>query len=166
MPRGTFQDCCRQFPHPCGEPLPTHASIGDAQTLAGSFGSVFCGVSAPFLRVLVCTRFCLCPAILESFSPVLWKSYNQVLLAFKVRFSGDSQLPCQISQAGKTDMGFRTFTTWENLFGIIFLQFVGHPSGQYGIWFCRDCTSPTISLQLLLCPLVWGIWFYWVPAFC
>ena len=47
------------------------------------------------------TGFCLCPARLESFPPVLWKSYNQVLLAFKVRFPGDSQLPCQISRLGK-----------------------------------------------------------------
>ena len=25
-------------------------------------GSVYCGVTAPFSWVLVCTRFCLCPA--------------------------------------------------------------------------------------------------------
>ena len=70
-------------PGPCDESLPTHASTGDPPTLAGSFGSVSCGVTAPFLWLLVCTRFCLCPPRLESLFPsVLWKSYNQIPLAF------------------------------------------------------------------------------------
>ena len=34
---------------PCGEPLPTHASTGDPPALAGGFGSVSSGVSAPFI---------------------------------------------------------------------------------------------------------------------
>ena len=46
---------------------------------------------------LVHTRFCLCPPRLESlFLPVLWKSCNQILLASKVRFPGDSQSLCWI----------------------------------------------------------------------
>ena len=46
--------------------------------------------------------------------------------------------------------GFWTSQQWENFFGIIVLQFVGHPFGGYGIWFYRDCAPPTISLQLFL----------------
>ena len=42
------------------------------------------------------------------FPPVLWKSYNQILLAFKVRLSGDSKF---VIQAGEPHVGFRTFTT-------------------------------------------------------
>ena len=42
---------------PCGEPLPTHTSTEDPPTPADSLGSVFCGVTAPFLWDLVCTRF-------------------------------------------------------------------------------------------------------------
>ena len=51
MPRGTFLACCCQCPCPCGEPLPTHSTTGDPPTLAGSSGSVACGVTAPFLWV-------------------------------------------------------------------------------------------------------------------
>ena len=52
--------------------------------LAGSPGSVSCGIPVPFLWVLVCMRFCLCPLWLKSlFPPVFWKSYNQIPLAFR-----------------------------------------------------------------------------------
>ena len=51
MPRGTFLACCCQCPCPCGEPLPTHSTTGNPPTLAGSSGSVACGVTAPFLWV-------------------------------------------------------------------------------------------------------------------
>ena len=111
-PRGTFQACCCPCPCPCGKPLPTHASTGVPPTLACSFGSVSCGVTSPFLWVLVHARFCLCPSRLESpFPSVLWKFYNQISLAFKVRFLGDSPAPLLYSQAVNPDMGFRTFTT-------------------------------------------------------
>ena len=90
----------------CGEPLVTLTSTGDPPTLAGSFGSVTCGVPAPFLWMLVCTRCCWCPPRLESlFLSVLWKTCNQIMLA---RFPGDS-VPLSDPQAGKPDVGFRTF---------------------------------------------------------
>ena len=44
----------------CGEPLSTRVSTGGLPTLAGSFGSVFCGVTAPLLWILVHAQFCLC----------------------------------------------------------------------------------------------------------
>ena len=79
----------------------------DPPTLV-NFGSVPRGVTAPFLWALVYTRFCLCPLSLESlFLPVLWKSCNQIPLAFKVRFT----VPLLCSQAEKPDVGFWTFTT-------------------------------------------------------
>ena len=63
--------------------------------LAGSFGSVSCGVTAPLFWIRVHTKFCLCPSRLESlFPPVLWKSHNQVPLAFKAGFPRDSQSLC------------------------------------------------------------------------
>ena len=44
-------------------------------------------------------RFCLCPPRLKYLFPlVLWKSCNQIPLAFKVRFPGDSQSLCQIAR--------------------------------------------------------------------
>ena len=69
MPKGTFPDSYCQSPHPCGEPLLTHASTRDPPTLAGSFASASCGVTAPFLYALVRTKFCLCSPRLESVSP-------------------------------------------------------------------------------------------------
>ena len=93
-PKGTFQ-----CPHPCGESLPTHTSIGGPPTLAHSFDSY--GVTVPLLWVLVHAKFYLCPPRLESLFPsVLWKAYNQIPLVFKVRFPGDSQSLCQIPRLG------------------------------------------------------------------
>ena len=74
-----------------GEPLVVHASDRDPPTLAGRFGSVSCGVTAPFSWVLVHARFCLwLPRAQSLFLPVLWKSCSQIPLAFKVRFHDDS----------------------------------------------------------------------------
>ena len=43
-------------------------------------------------------------------------------------------VPLSDPQAGKPDVEFRTFTTMGELAWIItILQFVGHPSGGYGI---------------------------------
>ena len=132
MPIGTFQDCCYQCPYPCGEPLSTHTSAGDPPTLAGRFGSVFCGVTAPFLWVLVYARFCLCTPRLESlFSPVLWKSYNKIPLAFKVRFPGDPQSLCWIPRLGSLIRCSEPSQWWENFFGIMFSSLrVTHPVGM------------------------------------
>ena len=47
------------------------------------------------------------------------------------------------------------------------LQFVSHPPSGYGIWFYCDCAPPTISLWLLRCLWVWGIFsgeFQCLPA--
>ena len=63
MPRGTFQCPC-----PFGEL--TQASTGGLPTLAGSFGSVSYGITAPFLWVLVHAMFCF-------FSLQDWSLYFQ-----------------------------------------------------------------------------------------
>ena len=46
-----------------------------------------------------CAQGFVC-ALLESVSQVLWKLCNQIPLASKVKFSGDSQSLCQISRLG------------------------------------------------------------------
>ena len=48
-PKGNLPRPCFQCPHPCGVLLPIRASTGGPPTLAGSLGSVSCGVIAPFL---------------------------------------------------------------------------------------------------------------------
>ena len=68
----------------------------DSWTITGTSGSVSCGVTAPFSWVLVYTKFCLCPP--RVCFPVLCKFCNQIPLASKVKFPGDSQSLCQISR--------------------------------------------------------------------
>ena len=106
MPRGTFQCSC-----PCGELLSTHVCTGGPPTVAGSFGSVFCKVSAPLLWVLVHTKFCLYSV---SLSPLDGLQSNpagpqgQIPWGFPV--------PLSNPQARNLDVGFRTFIiVWELL---------------------------------------------------
>ena len=82
----------------CIRPLPTHSFTRNSWTLTGKFGSVSCGVPAPFSWVLVHRRF-VC-ALLKSVSPVLCKFCNQIPLASKAKFPGGSQFLCQIPRLG------------------------------------------------------------------
>ena len=110
----------------------------------------------------------LCLPRLESVFPQSCEKFcNQIPRAFKVRFPGDSQSLCWILRLGSLRWGSEPSQKWENFFGIIVLQSVGHPPGGYRIWFYRDCTPPNILLPLLLCLWTCGIFFWWVPAsFC
>ena len=97
---GSSQSAAANVPIPVASPC-WHISTGDPPTLAGSFDLISCGYTAPFVWVLVHEKFCLCSLRLESlFAPVVWKSYNQIPLVFKVRFPGDSQSLCQIPRLG------------------------------------------------------------------
>ena len=137
--KGELPRHAAQSPRPCSELLLTHASTGDPPTPAGRFGSVSCGVSAPFLWVLVCAWFCLCPPSLESLFPlVLWKSCNQIPLGFKVRFPGDPQ-------AGKPDVGFWTFTA----LGELLCYYRSHLCGSSTQW-VRDLILPWLCLSYRL----------------
>ena len=64
-------------------------------------------------------------------------------------------------QAGRPDVGFRTFiTVGERLWyycSLLFCIIVSHLPAGYAICFHCDCTPPTISLQLLLC--LWMCFF-------
>ena len=127
-------------------------------------GSVSCEVPVPFPWVLVHARFCLWPRRVESlFPPFLWKSCNEIPLAFKVKFPGDSLSLCWMPWLG-IQRGIWPGTQNLRSSGrtsliLIVLQFVGHPPSGYGIWFYHDCAPPTISLWLLLCLWTWIIFF-------
>ena len=111
------------------------------------------------------TRFCLCPPRLESlFLQVLWKCFNQILLAFNVRFPGYSQSLCKIPRMGSLAWGSELSQQQDNFFGIIALQFVSHPLGGHMIWFYLDCATSTILLCLVLCLWLWATFFWCVPA--
>ena len=65
-----------------------------------------------------------------SVSPVLWESYNQIPLAFRVRVPGDSQSLCWVPSLRSLIWGSEPSQQWENCCGIIVLQlWVTHPMG-------------------------------------
>ena len=158
MPRRTFQS-----PRLCGEPLLPHTSIWGAPKPAGSFGSVLVGPlllssHARGMENLVCAL-----QVWNLFPSVCWKAYNQVRLAITTRFPGDSRSLCWIPRPEGLTWGSEPWQNFENFFGIIVLQSVGHSPGGYGIWFSCDCTPPPILLWLLLCLWTCNIFFWWVP---
>ena len=96
------------------------------------------------------TLLCVCPPRVESlFPPVLSKSSNQILLAFKVWFSRNSSSCCRTPRLGSLTWGSEPSLQWVDFCGISVLQFVSHPPSSYVIWFYCDCTPPTVSLWLL-----------------
>ena len=108
----------------------------------------------------MCTLLCVCPPRVESlFPPVLSKSCNQIPLAFKVWFSGNSSSRCRTPRLGSLMWASEGSLWWVDFCAIIVFQLVSHPPISYGIWFYRDCTPPTVSLRLLLCLWMWGIFF-------
>ena len=134
-------------------PLPPRQAPADpppreTPPLAGRSGSVSYGVTAAqFPWVFVLTRFCLSPLRMESlFHTVLWKTCNHILLAFRVRFPGDSQALCWIRRPGSLTWVLDPSQQWENVFGCIVFQFVGFPMGRYGVYFYCAWVPPTISL--------------------
>ena len=131
-----------------------HSQAGLAQSLVGSL------VLSPgsWCAHFVVTSKSLC-------FPILWKFCNQILLSFKVRFPGESQFLCWIPRLRSLMWGLELSQKCENFFGIIVLQLMDCSSRSYGIWFYHDCIPPTILLQLLLCPWLWGIFFcVWVSV--
>ena len=66
----------------------------------------------------------------KTVSLALWNFCNQILLTFKIRFSGDTQSICWTPRLGSLlwDMGL--LQQDENFFGIIVLQFVSRPPGS------------------------------------
>ena len=107
----TSRDHCSQCPWPHGRSLSTHTSARDSQTHRGKYGSISCGVTAPFSLVLVHTGFCLCPPRV-SVSPVLWQFCNQILQS-QVPWGYSVHLPDP--QVGKS-VGPRTFAAAGELF--------------------------------------------------
>ena len=106
------------------------------------------------------TLHCVCPLRVESlFPPVLSKSCNQIPLAFKVWFSRNSSSCCWTTRLGSQTWGSEPLLPWVDFCGVNVLHFVSHPPSSYGIWFYCDYAHPTISLWLLLCLWIWGIFF-------
>ena len=70
-------------------------------------------------KVLFCPRRVCC-------LPRLWKFWNQIPLAFKVKFPGVAQSLNWIPSLGILLWALEPLQQCKNIFGIIVLQFVGH----------------------------------------
>ena len=105
------------------------------------------------------TTLCLPSKMKSLFPPVLLKSPNQIPLAFKVWFSRNSSSCCWTPRLGSLMWGSEPSLQWVDFCGITVLWFVSDPPSGYGIWFYCDFAPPTISLWLLLCLWLWGIFF-------
>ena len=106
------------------------------------------------------TLLCVCPPRVESlFPPFLSKSCNQIPLVFKVWFSRNPSSRCWTPRLRSLTWGSEPSLQWVDFCGISVLQSMSHPPTSYRIWFYCDCTPPTISLWLLLCLWMWGIFF-------
>ena len=104
------------------------------------------------------TLLCVFPPRVESLlPPVLSKSCNQIPLVFKVWFSENFSSRCWTPRFRSLTWGSEPSLHRVDFCGISVLHFVSHPPSSYGIWFYCDCTPPTVSLQLFLCPWMWGI---------
>ena len=106
--RGDLPACCSQCPipvlGPC-RPTPPQETL----TPAGGFGSVSRGVTTLFLWVLVCTWFC---CALQDWSLCFPQSCGSLVIKSRWPSRSDSLgIPSPFGpQAGKPDVGFRTFT--------------------------------------------------------
>ena len=119
---GTSQYGCCQCLCPYCEPQPPLASAGDPLILAGRSGPVSYGVTVFFPLVLVHTRLCV-PSnsgVSVSPSPVEVLQSNPTGLQSQILWG--LLFPLLGPQAGKPDIGLRTFTSvgelWYNCFPV------------------------------------------------
>ena len=127
------------------------------------------GVTAPLLWVLVHTKFRLCPLLLESLlPPVLWKTYNQIPLALKARFPGDSQFLCWIPRLRILTWGSEPSQQYENFFKYYCSPVCGSPTQQVWVLILSNCV---VIASLLPSRCVFFVvsgrgvsFFWWVPA--
>ena len=138
----TKRDLPRQLlpvPRACGKPLLSHISTGDPPRQAGSFGSVFYGVTAPFLWVLVHTGF-VCA--LQDWSLCFLQSCGSLTIKSCCPSRSDSQgIPSPFVQS----------LSWEPWHGVLNL----HNSGRASlVLIFFSCGSPTWW--------VWGLILSWL----
>ena len=120
------QDCCTQCPWPhipgyCWTislpETPKHTQANLAQSLVGS---LLLSPGSYMHKILFVPSNSFCFS-----SP--WKFCNQILLTFRVRFSGDTQSLFQIPTLGSLLCGLELLHQQENFFSITVLQFVSCP---------------------------------------
>ena len=160
-PRGftpweTFPDWC---PCSCGELLLNHTSTGDCPTPAGSFGSVFCGVTAPFFWVLVSQGF-VC--VLQDWSLCFLQSCESLVIIslwLSRSVSLGSPSHCGTPKLGCLMWGSEPLPSRRSSLVLLF-PICGSPTWWVWIWLYHDCAPHAVSLTSLLCLWIWGIIFW------
>ena len=120
LPKVPCTHCPLQCPQPCGRPPQTHASARDSGTFMSKSELVSCGS-----LLLSPGSWCaqgFVPALQESVSPVMWKSWNQIPLASKVKFPVGTQSLCPIHRLGNLLCVLELSQQCKNFFHIIVLQ--------------------------------------------
>ena len=158
--------------------MPLPETPGHAQASLGQplVGSLLLSPGSWCVQGFVC-------ALQESVSPVLWKFYNQIPLAFKVKFPGGSQFLCWIPRLGNLLTVLELLQQWKNFFGVTLLQLVVcRPGGsvvgltQQTSQICRSRSPCLRGRPLLTCAstgdrqvwlsLLWGPWVLVPRRFC
>ena len=113
-------DYCCQCPWPQSRQATIHPRLPRRPpNTPGRSSSVACGSTAPLPWLCTGIFYSLQVSLLPS---VLWKFCIQILMTFKVRFSGDPQSICQISRLGNLIWGLEPSQQCDNFFGVIVLS--------------------------------------------
>ena len=140
--------------------LPRRSPPQEPSITAGRSGPVPGGVTAPFCWALVHTRLLFVPSKSRVFgSPRhVEKSYNQTLLAFKVRFLGDTWSLCWTAKLRSLTWSSKSSQQWGASWVLLSSTlWVTHPAG-IGFDFVR--IMPFLHLVWLpLCLWMWCIFF-------
>ena len=148
MLRRISQDCCCQCPAPVAghyRPTPLQVTFKHSQESLIQYpvGSLLLSPGSWCAQDLVW-------ALQEFlFPPVLRKLYNQILLAFKVKFPGDSQFLGWIPRLGRLICCLEPSQNCESFFGVIVLQFVSRPPRGYAAAAAKSLQScPTLCYPI------------------
>ena len=148
MLRRISQDCCCQCPAPVAghyRPTPLQVTFKHSQESLIQYpvGSLLLSPGSWCAQDLVW-------ALQEFlFPPVLRKLYNQILLAFKVKFPGDSQFLGWIPRLGRLICCLEPSQNCESFFGVIVLQVVSRPPRGYAAAAAKSLQScPTLCYPI------------------
>ena len=172
-------------PPTCSRPPRIHASTGNSWTLTGKSGSVSYGVTAPLSWVLVCTRFYFCPPRKSLFPhPCVSSGSSMVGLmttsfkrAYAIPRSAAPRAPDSVaghcwpellltSAAADPSLCRKHWnpvlaqSLWGSLVCTTFVWALWVSLMSRGFDSKCDFAPPTILLGLLLCPWMWGIFFF------
>ena len=170
--------CCTQRPQPCSRLPLTHTSPGDSRTLAGKLGSVSCG-DCSFLRGPCVCKLLFVPS--KSLFPHSCVSSDSSMVglmvtSFKRAYAiPRSTAPRAAAPAAVHCWPVRPQETLKHSSGSVSVGSLGPVCTRFvwalwasltGMRFDSKCSfaPPTFLLGFLLCPWMWGIFFWWDPT--